>query len=108
MSRAFRSLIERQLQKAQAEGQFDNLEGAGKPLPDRSGEGDAGLAAGMRMMAEAGVRPEEFDLKTQLDAARAHYVTLTDPDEKRAAMARIADLDMRYTMARDARRAFFR
>ncbi|GGH32352.1 hypothetical protein SAMN05444007_106139 [Cribrihabitans marinus] len=33
---------------------------------------------------------------------------LTDPAERKAAMARIADLDMRHNMARDARRSFFR
>lgn len=110
MSRAFRNLVERQLLKAKAEGQMDGLEGEGKPLPDRSSEAlvDPALAAGMRIMAQAGVKPEEFDLKAQLDAARRTYVALTDPDEKRAAMARIADLEMRYNMARDARRAFFR
>lgn len=69
---------------------------------------DPALSAGMRIMAEAGVKPEEFGLKDQLDQARKLYVTLTDPEEKRAAMARIADLEMRYHMARDARRAFFR
>ena len=110
MSRAFRSLIERQLLKARAEGKLSGLEGEGKPLPDRSGEAmvDPALATGMRIMAEAGVKPEEFGLKEQLAEARKLYTSLTDPDEKRAAMARIADLEMRYNMARDARRAFFR
>ncbi|UWR95022.1 DnaJ family domain-containing protein [Phaeobacter inhibens] len=110
MIRAFRNLVERQISKAQAEGQLQGLEGEGKPLPDRKGEAfeDAGLAAGMRMMAQAGVLPEEFPLKTQLSAARREYATLTDPDARKAAMAKISDLEMRYNMARDARKSFFR
>lgn len=104
----FDRLVERQMLKAAAEGKLTGLAGEGQPLPDRSGEGDAALSAAMRVMAEAGVRPQEFDLKAQLDAARAAYAALTDPTEKKAAMARIADLDMRYTMTRDARRSFFR
>lgn len=110
MMRAFRNLIERQLAKAQAEGQLQGLEGEGKPLPDRSSEAyaDAGMAAGMRIMAEAGVVPEEFSLKDQLAAARREYAALTDPEARKAAMARISDLEMRYNMARDARKSFFR
>ncbi|UWQ54934.1 DnaJ family domain-containing protein [Leisingera caerulea] len=110
MTRAFRSLIERQLAKAQAEGQLQGLEGEGKPLPDRSGEAlaDPAMAAGMRIMAQAGVVPEEFRLKAELDAARKDYAALTDPQARKAAMAHIADLEMRCNMARDARKSFLR
>ncbi|WP_327284725.1 hypothetical protein [Ruegeria halocynthiae] len=59
-------------------------------------------------MAQAGVLPEEFNLKKQLDAAHVAYADLTDPGDRKAAMAKIADLEMRYNMARDARRAFLR
>ena len=103
-------LVERQIKKAQAEGQLDGLSGQGQPLPDRSSEaqGDPAIAAGHRIMAQAGVLPEEFTLKKQLDAARLAYADLTDPSERKAAMARIAELEMRYNMARDARRAFLK
>lgn len=59
-------------------------------------------------MAEAGVVPPKVPLKNQLKAARSMYATLTDSEEKRRAMAQIADLEMRYNMARDARRKFRR
>lgn len=103
-------LVERQIKKAQAEGQLQGLEGEGEPLPDRSGEAqsDPAIAAGHRIMAQAGVLPEEFGIKKQLDAARKTYPTLTAPEERKAAMAEIADLEMRYNMARDARRSFMR
>lgn len=110
MSRKFRDLTERQILKALAEGKLSDLEGEGKPLPDRPEEAlvDPGLAAGHRIMAEAGVVPEEFGLKKQLDAARAAYATLSDPEEKKAAMKTIADLELRFHIAQDARRRFMR
>ncbi|MCE8536358.1 DUF1992 domain-containing protein [Ruegeria pomeroyi] len=110
MLNSLRTLIERQILKARAEGKLSGLEGEGKPLPDRSHEatGDPAVAAGFRIMAQAGVLPEEFVIKKQLDEARAAYSGLTDPDARKAAMARIADLEMRYSMARDARRAFLK
>ncbi|MEX0328110.1 MAG: DUF1992 domain-containing protein [Ruegeria sp.] len=103
-------LVERQIRKAQAEGQLEGLEGEGAPLPNRSGEAqsDPAIAASHRIMAQAGVLPEEFNIKKELDAARKDYAALTDPEARKAAMARIADLEMRYNMARDARRAFLR
>ena len=110
MLNTLRSLIERQILKARAEGKLSGLEGEGKPLPDRSQEAlsDPAVAAGFRIMAQAGVIPEEFSVKKQLDDARAAFAQLSDPAERKAAMARIADLEMRYNMARDARRAFLK
>lgn len=94
--------------KSQAWGGLDNLEGLGKPLPDRfeSALVDPGIAAGFRIMAAAGVVPEEITLKKQADARRAHLATLVDPVECKAAMAVLADLEMRHAMAADARRNF--
>ena len=110
MAWSWHALTERQMRKALAEGKLSKLEGEGKPLPDRTADAfvDPGLAVGHRIMAEAGVRPPEFALKEELEAARRAYAALTDPAEKKAASARIADLEMRYNLARDSRKAFFR
>ncbi|WP_420013472.1 DnaJ family domain-containing protein [Tateyamaria sp.] len=70
MLRSLRNLVERQIAKTQATGGLSGLKGEGKPLPYRSAHEDAGQSAGMRMMVEAGVVPEEFKLKQALDAAR--------------------------------------
>ena len=106
MLRSLRTLIERQMARAERAGKLSGLRGEGKPLPPRAAETDAGLAAGMRIMAEAGVVPEEFTLQKQLDAARAAYASLRDPDERKAALRAISDLEMRTNMAREARRKF--
>lgn len=107
--RGFRDAVERQIAKARAEGKLSGLAGEGHPLPDRTIETgqDASMSAAMRLMAEAGALPEEFSLQKQLDIARSAYGELTDPDEKRAAMKVIADLELKTNMSREARRKFF-
>ena len=106
--RSFRSLIERQIAKARAAGGLTGLKGEGAPLPDRPIEtsDQAAIGAGMRIMAEAGAVPEEFALKKQLDAARKAYVDAADDPARKAAMAKLADLELRYEIAREARRKF--
>lgn len=103
-------LTEAQIAKARAEGQFDDLEGAGKPLPKREGEGflDAGLSVGLRAMSQAGVVPEEIELKRQMDALRARYRVASDEGEKRELMKALADLNLKYEIAREARQKFFK
>lgn len=103
-------LAERQIQKARAKGQLQGLAGEGKPLPDRPEQAfvNPGDAVGFRIMAEAGVLPEEIILKKQVLAQRAVLAALTDPEERKAAMAELARLEMRKAIAEEARRKFLR
>ncbi len=96
--------------KALAEGKLSGLEGEGKPLPYRPGDAfvSAGDAVGFRIMAEAGVLPEEIVLKKQAAAQRAHLATLTNPEARKAAMAELARIELRQAIAEDARRKFLR
>ena len=108
MTKSFERLVERQIQKAIAEGKLRGLEDEGKPLPDRSGEAfiDMATAVAARIMAEAGALPEEFKIKKLLEAAKQSYREAEDGDAKRVAMALIADLQQRYNSAVDARQRF--
>lgn len=103
-------LAERQIQKARIKGQLQGLEGEGKPLPDRPGDAfiSPGDAVGFRIMAEAGVLPEEITLKKKAAAQRAHLATLTDEADRKAAMAELARLEMLQTIAEESRRKFLR
>ncbi|CAN1573948.1 DnaJ homologue, subfamily C, member 28, conserved domain containing protein [Paracoccaceae bacterium] len=103
-------LAERQIQKARLKGQLQGLKGEGKPLPDRPGDAfiSPGDAVGFRIMAEAGVLPEEITLKKKATAQRAQLATLTDEAERKAAMAQLADLEMRQAIAEESRRKFLR
>ncbi|MFN3575905.1 MAG: DUF1992 domain-containing protein [Tabrizicola sp.] len=103
-------LAERQIQKARLKGGLQGLAGEGKPLPDRPGDAfvSAGDAIGFRIMAQAGVLPEEITLKKQAAAQRAHLATLTDEAERKAAMAELARLEMLQAIAGESRRRFLR
>lgn len=103
-------LAERQILKAQVTGQLQNLEGEGKPLPDRTGDAfvSAGDAVGFRIMAEAGVLPEEIRLKHEIAAARDRLAGLQDEAARKAALAEIARLEMLQAIAEEARRKFLR
>ena len=103
-------LAERQIAKARAQGKLDHLEGEGKPLPDRPGDAfiSAGDAVGFRIMAEAGVLPQEITLKKQAATQRAHLATLTDEAARKTAMAELARLEMQQAIAEEAGSKFLR
>ena len=103
-------LAELQITKARLKGQLQGLEGEGKPLPERPGDAyiSAGDAVGFRIMAEAGVLPEEFILKKQVAAQRLRLATLADPAARKAALAELARLEMRQAIAEESRRAFLK
>lgn len=101
-----KKLAEQQIRKAQLEGQFDNLKGAGKPLP-AEGDGSAD-AVGYRIMAEAGALPEEIRLKNEVARQQDILTTTTDPADRKRQMAILADLQMRLAICEEARRRFDR
>ncbi|WP_068083858.1 DUF1992 domain-containing protein [Polycladidibacter stylochi] len=99
----FDNLIERQIQKAQQEGQFDNLEGAGKPFPKRNPHVDPMEEFLYRVMAENGAVPKEVELKKEVDALREQLASLTDETERKAIMRQMADVQLKIDMEREAR-----
>lgn len=99
-------LAERQIQKARAEGQLDDLAGAGKPLKVEPGDGI--VSAGFRIMAKEGVLPREIELKKLVDAQRTKLRDLTDPAARKREMKRLADLELRLSIEREARQKFYR
>lgn len=103
-------LAERQMQKALAEGKLSCLEGEGRPLPHRPEAAlvDPGEAAGYRIMHEHGALPEEISLRKAVEQAKADYAKAKTPEDRRAAMARIAELQMKVSIASEARKRFMR
>lgn len=94
--------------KARAEGKLSGLEGEGKPLPEHPEAAlvDPGEAVGYRIMAEHGALPEEVRLKKELAAAKGAFAEASTEAGKRAAMARIAEIDMKLNIAIEARKRF--
>lgn len=103
-------LAERQMQKARLKGDLQGLAGEGKPLPDRPGDAfvSPGDAIGFRIMAEAGVLPEEIVLKKEAARLRDALAATQDDATRKALMAQLAEVEMRQAMAEEARRKFLR
>ena len=99
-------LIERQLRKAEMEGQLKNLPGEGKPLPERDGSLDPAEQLANRMLRESGTVPPEVQLRQAVEAARRRLKTLPEGDQRKAAMKELADAELRLTMALEARSRF--
>ncbi|GHB24816.1 hypothetical protein GCM10007094_11090 [Pseudovibrio japonicus] len=103
---SFKNLAERQIMKAQAEGQLENLEGEGKPLPERA-PGPLDTAAGMRIMAAAGAVPREIELKKEIEVQRLAVKAAEGTADWKQEMAKLADLQLRYAIEQEARKRFF-
>jgi hypothetical protein len=110
MPSSFNKIAERRMLKALAEGKLSNLPGEGKPLPDHTADAfvDPGDAMGFRIMAEAGVLPDEIVFKKAIITAKADLAKMTDPAERNAAVARLSELMMRQSIAEEARRKFMK
>lgn len=105
MHMKFSDLSERQILKAQAEGQFDNLKGMGKPL-NVSGDSSAD-AIGFRIMAEAGALPREIALRKAVEEQTCILRETTDEEARRHGRAKLADLQLRLDIEQEARRRFY-
>ncbi|WP_127903061.1 DUF1992 domain-containing protein [Solirhodobacter olei] len=103
----FSELAERQIRKAQAEGQFDALKGAGKPLDMGEAAGSA-EAVGFRIMAEAGALPREIELRKAIDVQAEVLRQTTGEAERKREMAKLAELQQRLAVEEEARRRFYR
>ena len=93
---SFTSWIDRQINEAAERGAFDNLPGAGKPLPKRTGE-DAAQAWLRDYLRREGVEAEEL-LPTPLRLRKEiERLTVTAPElrSEREVRAVVADLNRR-------------
>ncbi len=102
----FSNMAERQILKAQAEGQFDNLKGAGKPL-NLDGDGSVD-AIGFRIMAEAGALPREIQLRKAVEEQTRILAAAPDEEQRKHERKKLADLQLRLDIEQEARRRFYR
>ncbi|MCB1477454.1 MAG: DUF1992 domain-containing protein [Tepidamorphaceae bacterium] len=100
----FSVLSERQILKGIAEGQLDNLKGAGKPL-DMTG-GASADAVGFRIMAENGAVPREIELRKAVEQQTRILRETVGEEARKREMKKLADLQLRLDIEREARRRF--
>lgn len=97
MDHPLSDLITAKIKEAEANGAFDNLAGAGKPL-DLSDK-DADFLA--RSMQQNGAVPEFVVLHKKIESLRARLPDLTVSERKKV-LAEIAQLEPRLALAKQA------
>lgn len=94
-------LINQKIAEAEEAGAFDNLAGAGKPLPK---DDDPENALLNRLVKESGGVPEFVSLSRELERLRAELRDTSDRTARRDMLKEMSMLDAKIAMARKAYR----
>ena len=92
-------LINQKIAKAEADGEFDNLSGAGRPLPKCD---DPENALINRLVKESGGVPEFVTLSRELAKLREELRETGDRTKRREIMQNMSMMEARIDMARKA------
>ncbi len=103
MDHPLSSLIDQIVQNAERRGEFDNLPGAGQPLPHLDDPQNAVLK---RMMKEAKTKSPVVILRQQILAAHARLKTLTDADARKDEMMHLSELQTKLAIEMEAFRKY--
>ncbi len=99
MDHPLMDLISQRIAEAEARGDFDNLPGAGKPLPKCDDPENALLN---RLAKEAGGEPEFVSLSRQLKALRAELLAENDRTRRKDIMKEMSMMEVKIDIARQA------
>lgn len=87
-------LAEQRIQEAYAEGAFEDLPGAGKPLPEEDlSMVPAHLRAGYKLLKNAGFVPPELEAAKTLREAEDLLEQITDPGQRQAELKRLRAME---------------
>ncbi|NDV02350.1 DUF1992 domain-containing protein [Pseudoroseicyclus tamaricis] len=92
-------LISARIAEAERNGEFDNLPGAGKPLPRHDDPENVLLN---RLMAENGAVPEFVTLSRKLEGLRAEMAATGEPLRRQDILKDMSMMEARIALARRA------
>ncbi len=91
--------VEEQIQKAIAKGEFDNLQGKGKPIDlEAYFNTPEDLRMAYSILKGANVLPEEVQLLKEVEALKEEYKTCSDEERKTRLRRLIADKSAQASM----------
>lgn len=95
----FARIAEQRIQEAMARGEFDNLALKGEPIPreDLSHVPEE-LRMGFKILKNAGVLPEELELRREMVSLRQLLDACGDEGERNALRKRLTARQLRFTM----------
>ena len=102
---SFDRLVEQKIREAMAEGEFDGLEGAGRPIDlEAYFATPEELRAGFAVLKNAGVPPEEVQLLQEIDALKRELARCPDASARAAIEKSIRDKSLSFRLLMDSRR----
>ncbi|HOD14069.1 MAG TPA: DUF1992 domain-containing protein [Spirochaetota bacterium] len=101
---AFEIIAERRILEAMDRGEFDNNPLAGKPLPpDGLDNVSPELRMSLKILKNAGVIPEELELRNQITSIEALLAACVQEEEKVSLRVRLNEKQLRYNMLMEKR-----
>ena len=101
----FDKLVEQKIREAQRAGEFDRLEGAGRPVNlDAYFSAPEELRAGYAVLRNAGVLPEEAQLRGEINALRERLDACRDAQERERLTRSLAELTLKYSLMAERHR----
>ena len=95
----FDKLVEQKIREAQAAGEFDRLEGEGRPVNlEAYFNTPEELRAGYAILKNAGVLPEEAALLKELNETAARLADCRDEAERERLSHAVRDLQLKYDL----------
>ncbi|HWS88365.1 MAG TPA: DnaJ family domain-containing protein [Pyrinomonadaceae bacterium] len=95
----FDKLVEQKIREAQEAGEFDDLEGAGRPVNlDAYFNTPEELRAGYALLKNAGVLPQEAVVVKELNEAAARLEACRDEAERERLRLVVRDLQLKYNL----------
>ncbi len=95
----FDKLVEQKIREAQEAGEFDDLEGEGRPVNlEAYFNTPEELRAGYALLKSAGVLPEEAALLKELNETTARLEASRDPKERERLERAVQDLRLKYDL----------
>jgi hypothetical protein len=95
----FDKLVEQKIREAQRAGEFDRLEGAGRPINlDAYFSTPEDLRAGYAVLKNAGVLPEEAQLRGDINGLKERLNACEDPHERERLTRSLSELTLKYSL----------
>ena len=95
----FDKLVEQKIREAQEAGEFDDLEGAGRPVNlEAYFNTPEELRAGYALLKNAGVLPQEAVVIKELNEAAARLEACQDETERERLRRVVQDLKLKYDL----------
>lgn len=107
MLTGFEKIVEERIRKAQAEGFFDNLEGAGKPLQlDQDQHIPEDLRLPYKILKNADCLPPEIEVKKEIHRIEDLLAHMPDTAERHAVLKKLNFLIMKVNALRQGNTRF--